>query len=98
VEGVGSAQDGAMHRGGGGGPRFDRWDPTTVPGGMGSKRFKPFQKFKWFKNIQKFPDFDRPKFDLLELQKFEIKYGLEDIEKMNNFLHKNFFRARRDLE
>jgi hypothetical protein len=29
---------------------------------------------------------DRSKFDFLELRKFQIKYGFEDLEKMNNFL------------
>jgi hypothetical protein len=76
----------------------DWWAPATFPGGVGSKRFKPFQNFKRFKNVQNFPNFDRSKFDLPELQKFEIKYGFEDLEKMNNLLHRNFFRFRRNLE
>jgi hypothetical protein len=77
--------------------RDDRWAPATVSGGAGSKRFQPFQKFKQFENVQNFPNFDQSKFDLPELQKFEINYGFEDLEKMNNFLHRNFFRFRRIL-
>jgi hypothetical protein len=43
------------------------------------------------------------KFDCLEsalpeLKKFEIKYSFEGLEKTNNFLYRNFFRFRRDLE
>jgi hypothetical protein len=45
-----------------------------------------------------FPNFDQSKFDLPELQKIEIKYDFEDHERMNNFLYRNFFRFRRDLE
>jgi hypothetical protein len=44
------------------------------------------------------PYFDRSKFDLSELQKFEIKYEFEDLEMVNNFLHRNFFRFISDLE
>jgi hypothetical protein len=36
--------------------------------------------------------------DLSELENFEIKYGFEGIEKVNNFLYRNFFRLGRDLE
>jgi hypothetical protein len=43
-------------------------------------------------------NFDPSKKDLIELQKFEIKYGFEYIETMNNFLHINFFRFERDFE
>jgi hypothetical protein len=53
----------------------DRWAPATILGGVGSKQFKLFQNFKWFKNVQIFSNFDRSKFDLPELQKFEIKSG-----------------------
>jgi hypothetical protein len=76
----------------------DRWAPVIVSSDAGSKRFKPFQKFKRFENIKKIPNFDRSKFDAPELQKFEIKYGFEYLEMMNNFLHPNFFKFRRDLE
>jgi hypothetical protein len=31
------------------------------------------------------------------LRKIE-KYGFEDLEEMNNFLHRNFLRFRMDLE
>jgi hypothetical protein len=33
--------------------------------------------------------------DLPELKKFEIKYGCEDLEEGNNFLHSNFSRFER---
>jgi hypothetical protein len=33
-----------------------------------------------------FSKLDRSKFDFPELRKFQIKYGFEDLEKMNNFL------------
>jgi hypothetical protein len=45
-----------------------------------------------------FSNFGRPKNDFLELQKFEIKYGFEDLEERNNFLHRNSFIFRRDAE
>jgi hypothetical protein len=77
---------------------MDWWAPIIVLSGAGSKWFKPFQNFKRFKNVQIFPNCDRSKFDIHELQKFEIKYGFEDLEKVNIFLHRNFFIFRRDLE
>jgi hypothetical protein len=55
-------------------------------------------KFERFKNIQTFSNFDRSQFDLSELQKFGITYGFEDLERMDNFLHRNFFTFGRDLE
>jgi hypothetical protein len=36
--------------------------------------------------------------DLPELENFEIKYGFEDLEEMNNVLHRNFLRIVMDLE
>jgi hypothetical protein len=60
--------------------------PATVPGGTvkyGLNRFK---------NIQFFPNFDGSKFELSIFQKIIIKYGFEDVEEMNNFLHRSFFR------
>jgi hypothetical protein len=51
-------------------------------------------KFK----IQSHSNFDRSKNDLPELQKFEIKYDFKDLEKMNNFIHRNFFIFERDCE
>jgi hypothetical protein len=72
--------------------------PRCSPGRRGVKRFKPFSKFKRFKNTQTFLNFDPSQFDLLELQKFGIKYGFEYLKKMNNFLQRNFFRFGRYLE
>jgi hypothetical protein len=36
--------------------------------------------------------------DLTELQKFEMKYGFEDPELVNNFLHRNSFKFGRYFE
>jgi hypothetical protein len=36
--------------------------------------------------------------DLPEFEKFEVKYGFEDLEEMNNFLHRNFHSFGMDLE
>jgi hypothetical protein len=33
-----------------------------------------------------------------QLKIFEIKYDFEDLKKMNNFRHRNFFRFGRDFE
>jgi hypothetical protein len=35
-----------------------RWGHDTVPSGAGQKWFKQFPKFKWFKHIQFFSNFD----------------------------------------
>jgi hypothetical protein len=88
----GSAQRG--NRGGG----AARWRPGTVRGAWVKNGIKRFKNSNYSKNVQIFSNFDRSKFDLLELQKFERKYGFEDLKMMNNFLHKNFFRFGRDLE
>jgi hypothetical protein len=66
--------------------------PDTVPGARGQIRFKPFQKFKLFQKQSNFSKYELSKFDLLELQKFGIKYRFEDLKEMNNFLHRIFFR------
>jgi hypothetical protein len=44
-----------------------------------------------FKTDQNHSNFDHLKNDLLELKKFELKYGFEDLKKVNNFLHRIFF-------
>jgi hypothetical protein len=44
-----------------------------------------------FKTDQNHSNFDHLKNDLLELEKFELKYGFEDLKKVNNFLHRIFF-------
>jgi hypothetical protein len=72
--------------------------PAQSRATRGKKRFKPFPKFKRFKNVYFFPNFDRSKFGIPALQKFEIKYSFEDIKKMNNFIYRNFFKFERDLE
>jgi hypothetical protein len=48
-----------------------------------------------FKLVQTLTD---QKLDLLELLKFEINYGFEDIKMMNIFLHRNFSRFRMDFK
>jgi hypothetical protein len=48
--------------------------------------------FKKFELFQKNSNFDQSKFDLPALQKFGIKYGFEELEEMNNFLHTIFSR------
>jgi hypothetical protein len=71
---------------------------AIVTGGTGQKWFTPFQNSNGSKMFNFFPNFDQSKFDLPELQKIKIKYGFEDPEKMNNFLYRNVFGFRRDLE
>jgi hypothetical protein len=72
----------------------DRWAPATVLGGAGSHGSNRFQ----IRKVQKHSNFDRSQFDLPELQKFGITYGFEDLERMDNFLHRNFFTFGKDLE
>jgi hypothetical protein len=48
--------------------------------------------------IQIRSNFDCSKKDISELRKFEIKYGLEDFERMNSFLHRNFSRFVMKIE
>jgi hypothetical protein len=69
----------------------------TVPCG-GVKPYLNQFKFKWFNSIQIFPNFDRSGKHFPVLRKNEIKYGFEDLEKMNNPLQINFFRVRRYFE
>jgi hypothetical protein len=66
--------------------------PRYSPRQRGVKGFKPFSKFERLKNVQTFPNFDRSKFNLPMLQKIGIKYSFEDLEEMDNFLHRNFFK------
>jgi hypothetical protein len=54
-------------------------------------RFEPFPKISNGMKTLNFPKFDRSKFDLSTLQKFEIKYSFEVLENMKSFLHRNFF-------
>jgi hypothetical protein len=66
----------------------------------GRRRFEldPNANSNEFKQVQIFSNFDRPKKDFALHRKIEIKYGCEGLERVNNFLHRNFFRFRRDLE
>jgi hypothetical protein len=43
-------------------------------------------------------NFDHSKKDLSKLEKFGIKYGFEDLEKMNYFIHRNIFRFEMDFK
>jgi hypothetical protein len=68
--------------------------PATVPGfKTGSNQIQTDSN-----RFQNLLNFDRSKKNLPELQKFEIKYGFKDLEKTNNFLHRNFFRFGRYFE
>jgi hypothetical protein len=49
-------------------------------------------------SIQIITNFDRPKKDLPQLKKIEIKYGYKGFEERNIFLLKNFFRFEMDFE
>jgi hypothetical protein len=51
-----------------------------------------------FKLPQNLPNFDRSKNNLFLVEQFGIKYGFEGLEKMNNFLHRNFFRFGMDFK
>jgi hypothetical protein len=59
--------------------------------GGGSNGLNRFQ-IQMVQKCLNFPNFDRSENDLPELQNFEIKYSFEDLEKMNNFLHRRFIR------
>jgi hypothetical protein len=78
----------AWDRGDGDTDRWARGHSNGRRGQNGLNRFKIQTVWK----CSKFSKFDRSKFDLPELQKFEVKYGFEDLKKVNNFLHRNFFR------
>jgi hypothetical protein len=71
----------------------NRWAHTTVPGGNGLNTFQIQKNSKYFKTFQTLTD---PKWPSLSW-KFEIKYGFEAPEKVNNFLHRNFFRFGMDF-
>jgi protein involved in ribonucleotide reduction len=72
--------------------------PRHSPGRRGVKNgLNHFQNSNGSKTFI-FPNFDRSKFGIPALQKFEIKYSFEDIKKMNNFIYRNFFKFERDLE
>jgi hypothetical protein len=70
----------------------------TVPGGAGQTHLNPIWNLNGFKFFQIPSKFDWSKNDLPRLKKFEIKYSFEDLKKMNNFIHRNFFRFERDFE
>jgi hypothetical protein len=75
----------------------DRWAPATVLGSTVSKRFKLFPNLNGSRTFKIFQILTNPKGTFTIFKKLE-KYGFEDIKKMNNFLHRNFFRFRRDFE
>jgi hypothetical protein len=67
-------------------PRFK--SPSQVKNGSNPFKleFPTHSNFDWSKNA------------LPELQKFEIKYGFEYLEKRNYSVQRNFFRFGRDIE
>jgi hypothetical protein len=73
------------------------WVPATLPGFEFPKPVKNGQipLNLNFKLVQTSTD---PKIDLSELQNFKIKCGFEDLEKVNNFRHRNFFKFKMDLK
>jgi hypothetical protein len=71
--------------------------PTTVTsgGGLNPNRFQIQMDSN---QVQIDSNFDRPKRNHPELQKFEIEYSFKYFERMNNFLHRNFFRFEMDFK
>jgi hypothetical protein len=71
----------------------------TVPVGAGQMVFKPFQNsLNRIKQTSNRSNFNWSKKDIPKLRKIEIKYSFENLEEMNNFLHRNFLKIRMDLE
>jgi hypothetical protein len=62
----------------------DAWDLATVPIGTGQTMFNDLNLFKRFQNHS---NFERSRNDLLELEKFKIKYGFEGFDEKNNFTY-----------
>jgi hypothetical protein len=54
-------------------------------------------EFKWFKIISSIFKFWPIRKVLSVFGKIEIKFGFEDLEEMNNFLHRNFPRFEMDF-
>jgi hypothetical protein len=70
-----------------------------VPVGAGQMVFKPFQNsLNRIKQTSNRSNFNWSKKDIPKLRKIEIKYSFENLEEMNNFLHRNFLKIRMDLE
>jgi hypothetical protein len=67
-------------------------DKQTRPAQCRAAQFEYNSNSNELKLPQNLPNFDRSKNSILWPEKFEIKYGFETLEKMNNFLHRNFFR------
>jgi hypothetical protein len=65
----------------------DRSAPATVPGGGSLNLFQIQTNSNYFKTIQTFTD---PKMTFPSSIFFEIKYDFEALERMNNFLQRNF--------
>jgi hypothetical protein len=66
--------------------------PATVSSGGNLIQNSDSNKF------QIIPNFDWSKKNLLELKKFEMRYGCEWFEEGNNFLHRNLFRFEMGFE
>jgi hypothetical protein len=68
--------------------------PATVSGGGGLNTFQVQMNSNYFKTVQCFTN---PKMAFPSPKKIEIKFGFEALEKVNNFLHRNFFRSGMDF-
>jgi hypothetical protein len=73
-------------------------DPWAQGHNIGRRSLNHLKIFKRFENVQISPNFDRSNFDIPEVNKFVIKYEFEYLKKMNNFVHRNFFRFRMDFK
>jgi hypothetical protein len=74
----------------------DGWAPATMPGFKSPVRSNDqIHSNLNFKLVQTLTD---PKLTFLCSKKFEIKYFFKDLEKVNNFLHKDFFTFEVDFE
>jgi hypothetical protein len=63
--------------------------PRYSPGG---RRFEYISNLNEFKLLQNLSYFPQSKNGLPYPENFEIKYSFEALEKMNNFLYRNFLK------
>jgi vacuolar-type H+-ATPase subunit C/Vma6 len=63
--------------------------PRYSPGG---RRFEYISNLNEFKLLQNLSNFAQSKNGLPYPENFEIKYSFEALEKMNNFLYRNFLK------
>jgi hypothetical protein len=67
--------------------------PTTVSGSGGLNTFQIQMNSNYFKTFQTLTD---QKMAFTSPKKIEIKYGFKALERVNNFLDRNFFRFGMD--